>query len=81
MSYSGHTRGGCRTSAPTARAASKKACTDARSAAAKAMWDSRNPSPVLRGAIQNPGTGGVPKPMTSPKSITRPAPSGARTAS
>ena len=66
---------------PHALAASKNRRTPARSEEAKAMWDSQNPWPVERGPIQNPGTGGTPNPTTSPKSSTRPNPSGASTAS
>ena len=74
-------RGSCSTSAPDATAASKNARTAARSGALNAMCDSRKPSPLACGPIQKSGIGGTPNPMTAPKSMTRPPPSGASTAS
>ena len=64
-----------------ATAASKNARTAIRVFAVNAICDSRNPSPVVHGPIQKAGMGGTPKPMTSPKSMTRLPPSGASTAS
>ena len=61
--------------------ASKKPSTAALLVAPKAMWHSRKPSPVSRGPIQNVGLPYNPNPITSPKSITRPAPSDASIAS